>query len=180
MTPQLKKKIIPAALLVAVLVLGYVAWQKMRPAGPGEGFVSGNGRIEATEIDVATKLAGRVKEILVREGDFVKAGQPLATMQVDSLVAQRDEARARQQQALDTVVGAQAQVAVRESDKAAALAMVAQRESELDAAKRRLARSETLSKEGASSVQELDDDRARVRSVAAALNAAKAQITDCP
>jgi len=86
-------------------------------------------------------------------------------------VAQRDEARARQQQALDTVVGAQAQVAVRESDKAAALAMVAQRESELDAAKRRLARSETLSKEGASSVQELDDDRARVRSVAAALNA---------
>ena len=113
----------------------------------------------------------------VRAGDFVKAGQPLATMQVDSLTAQRDEARARQQQASDAVVGAQAQVAVRESDKAAALALVAQRESELDAAKRRLARSETLSKEGASSVQELDDDRARVRSVAAALNAAKAQVT---
>ena len=94
MTPQLKKKLIPAALVVAVIVLGYVAWQKMRPTGPGEGFVSGNGRIEATEIDVATKLAGRVKEILVREGDFVKAGQPLATMQVDSLAAQRDEARA--------------------------------------------------------------------------------------
>ncbi|MFM2087618.1 MAG: hypothetical protein RLZZ237_2487, partial [Pseudomonadota bacterium] len=60
MTPQLKKKIIPAALIVAAVVLGYVAWQKMRPTGPGEGFVSGNGRIEATEIDVATKLAGRV------------------------------------------------------------------------------------------------------------------------
>ncbi|MEG1116828.1 MAG: biotin/lipoyl-binding protein, partial [Janthinobacterium sp.] len=80
MNAQLKKKLIPAARVVAVLVLGYVAWQKMRPTGPGEGFVSGNGRIEATEIDVATKLAGRVKEILVREGDFVKAGQPLATM----------------------------------------------------------------------------------------------------
>src|SRR5471032_89233 len=161
MTPQLKKKIIPAALIVAAVVLGYVAWQKMRPTGPGEGFVSGNGRIEATEIDVATKLAGRVNSITVREGDFVKAGQPLATMQVDSLSAQRDEARARQQQASDAVVGAQAQVAVRESDKAAALAVVTQRESELDAAQRRLARSETLSKEGASSVQELDDDRAR-------------------
>ncbi|MEG1328413.1 MAG: hemolysin D, partial [Janthinobacterium sp.] len=73
MNAQLKKKLIPAALVVAVLVLGYAAWQKMRPTGPGEGFVSGNGRIEATEIDVATKLAGRVKEILVREGDFVKA-----------------------------------------------------------------------------------------------------------
>src|SRR5471032_1661040 len=85
--------------------------------------------------------------------------------------------RARAQNRCETGVGAQAQVAVRESDKAAALAVVAQRESELDAAQRRLARSETLSKEGASSVQELDDDRARVRSVAAALNAAKAQVT---
>ena len=45
MNVQLKKKIIPAALVVAVIVLGYVAWQKMRPTGPGEGFVSGNGRI---------------------------------------------------------------------------------------------------------------------------------------
>jgi HlyD family secretion protein len=42
------------------------------------GLVSGNGRIEATEIDVATKLPGRVTAMLVDEGDFVKAGQPLA------------------------------------------------------------------------------------------------------
>src|SRR5471032_2713353 len=99
MTPQ--KKIIPAALIVAAVVLGYVAWQKMRPTGPGDGFVSGNGRIEATEIDVATKLTSRVNSITVREGDFVKAGQPLATMQVDSLSAQRDEARARAEQVRD-------------------------------------------------------------------------------
>ncbi|MGN6657751.1 MAG: HlyD family secretion protein, partial [Achromobacter mucicolens] len=37
--------------------------------------------------------------------------------------------------------------------------------------------SETLSKEGASSIQELDDDRARVRSMQAAVNAARAQVT---
>ena len=54
---------------------------------------------------------------------------------------------------------------------------MAQRESELDAARRRLARSETLSREGASSIQELDDDRARVRSVQAAVHAARAQVT---
>ena len=46
----------------------------------------------------------------------------------------------------------------------AALALVAQRQSELDAAQRRLARSQTLVREGASSEQEVDDDRARVRS----------------
>ncbi|CDG81339.1 HlyD family secretion protein [Janthinobacterium agaricidamnosum] len=177
MTPQLKKKFLPAALVLAVLALAYYGWHALRPAGPGPGFVSGNGRIEATEVDVATKLPGRVDALLVREGDFVKAGQPLAKMQVQSLEAQRDEARARHQQARDTVVGAEAQVAVRQSDKVAAQAVVAQRESELDAAQRRLARSETLAREGASSAQELDDDRARVRSIASALNAARAQVT---
>ncbi|MBS2510713.1 hemolysin D, partial [Salmonella enterica subsp. enterica serovar 1,4,[5],12:i:-] len=55
-------------------------------------------------------------------------------------------------------------------------AVVVQRESELDAARRRLARSETLSKEGASSIQELDDDRARVRSAQASVHAARAQV----
>ncbi|MBN9114095.1 MAG: HlyD family efflux transporter periplasmic adaptor subunit, partial [Pandoraea sp.] len=55
-------------------------------------------------------------------------------------------------------------------------ANVAAREAELDAAARRLSRSETLSKEGASSVQELDDDRARVRSTRAAVTAARAQV----
>jgi HlyD family secretion protein len=176
MNPQLKKKLIPAALALAAAALAYYGWQMLQPSGPGPGFASGNGRVEATEIDVATKFAGRVEAILVGEGDFVRAGQPLARMQVQSLSAQRDEARARQRQAQDGVAGAQALVAVRESDKAAVQALVAQRESELDAARRRLARSETLSREGASSVQELDDDRARVRSVGAALDAARAQV----
>ena len=132
--------------------------------------------MEATEIAIASKIAGRVTEILVNEGDFVTAGQVLARMQVDSLEAQRDEAEARLQQAQQTVSGAVAQVALRESDLQAVQAAVIQRASDLDAAERRLARSETLSKEGASSGQELDDDRARVASARAALAASKAQV----
>jgi len=116
------------------------------------------------------------KALSENEGDFGQAGQPLARMQIQVLEAQRDEARAQYQQAVNTVVGAQAQVSLRESDKLATQALVTQRESELDAAQRRLARSEVLSVEGASSIQELDDDRARVRSVQAAVNAAKAQV----
>jgi multidrug efflux pump subunit AcrA (membrane-fusion protein) len=95
---------------------------------PRRGLASGNGRIEATEVDVATKLGGRVDAILVNEGDFVSAGQPLARMQVLSLEAQRDEAQARQQQSVSAVASAEAQVAVRESDHQAALALAAQRE----------------------------------------------------
>ncbi|WNL44157.1 HlyD family efflux transporter periplasmic adaptor subunit [Dyella sp. BiH032] len=176
MSPNLKHRLLPLLIAVAVLAGGYLLWRAMRPSGPGEGFVSGNGRIEATEIDVATKLPGRVQDILVDEGDFVSAGQVLGHMQIQSLEAQRDEAVARQQQAVSAVASAEAQVAVRESDRQTALAQTALRESELDAAQRRLARSETLSREGASSVQELDDDRARVRGAQAALNAARAQV----
>jgi HlyD family secretion protein len=168
--------VIVAALLLVAAAVGVAAWYVLQPSGPGPGFASGNGRIEATEIDVATKLGGRVDTIAVREGDFVQAGQVLATMRDDTLLAQRNQARAQQQQASDNVAGMLAQVAMRESDEVAAAAIVAQRTSELDAARRRLARSDTLAREGASSAQELDDDRARVRGTEAALAAARAQV----
>ena len=175
MNSTLKNRLIFLAIAVAVVAAGAYAWTTLRPQGPGDGLVSGNGRIEATEIDVAAKLGGRVQSIVVKEGEFVTAGQTLAHMQIDTLEASRDEARARQQQAVAAVASAQAQVAVRESDRQAVLALVAQRQSELDAAQRRLARSQTLVREGASSDQEVDDDRARERSLQAAVVAAKAQ-----
>jgi HlyD family secretion protein len=174
---KLKAWLIPGTVIVALLAAGVAAWILLLPKGPGSGFISGNGRIEATEIDVATKLPGRVQDIMVDEGDFVQAGQPLAQMQIDVLDAQRDEARARHLEAVNAVASARAQVAVRRSDTAALQAVVKQRESELDAAQRRLARSETLSREGAASIQELDDDRARTRSAQAALAAAQAQVS---
>ncbi len=171
-----RKWLIPAVSVAVLAGAGLVAWQMLRPKGPGDGFVSGNGRLEATEIDVAAKLGGRVQDILVGEGDFVKAGQPLAHMQVQTLDAQRDEASARHQQSITGVASAEAQVAMRESDRQAALAVVTQRESELDAAQRRFARSETLARDGASSEQELDDDQARMNSAKAAVGAAQAQV----
>lgn len=176
MNPTLKTALIPILMVATVALAGHWGWSHLKPSGPGVGFVSGNGRIEATEIDVATKLSGRVDDIMVAEGEFVVAGQPLAKMQVQSLEAQRDEARAQHQQLVNAVASAEAQVAARMSDKVAMQALVAQRESELDAAERRLVRSETLARQGATSRQELDDDRARVRSVHAAVTAAQAQV----
>ncbi|MDY0106410.1 MAG: HlyD family secretion protein [Giesbergeria sp.] len=169
-------KMMAAALAVVLagggLLLHWAPWQE---AGPGPGFVSGNGRIEATEIAVAARLGGRVQDILAAEGEFVKAGQPVVRMQIDGLQAQREEAVARLQQAQLAIHSAQVQVAQRESDYQAALAVVAQRESDLDTARRRLPRSEQLAREGFFSSQLLDDDRAKVRSLQAAVAAARAQ-----
>ena len=170
-----KKTLTLLAVATALVLAGGYAWKQWQASHAHEGLAGGNGRIEATEVDIATKLGGRVEEILVGEGDFVKAGEPLARMQITSLQAQYEEAVAGKDRAVHNVAASKAQVALRQSDHAAALAVVAQREADLDAAQRRLARSETLTREGASSAQELDDDRARVRGAQAALKAALAQ-----
>ena len=175
-TPS-RKNWVTAGVIVAVVVMAAVVWIKMKPSGPGAGFVSGKGRVEATDIDIATKLAGRVLNIMVDEGDFVKAGQPLAQMQVDVLDAQRDEARAQSAQAVTAVASAEAQVAARNSDTASAQAVVGQRASELDAAQRRFSRTQSLSTNGVATLQELDDDRARVEGAESAVTAAQAQVS---
>lgn len=161
-----------AATLVAVAFFG---WRLLRPRELPEGLVSGNGRIEAVEIDVAAKSPGRVRDILVDEGAYVKAGQVVAHMDVDVLQAQRAEAEAQLQQALNAVEIANSQVIQRQSERAAAFAQTRQRQAELDAARRRLARSDTLAREGATAMQERDDDQARVEGAQAAVEAARAQ-----
>jgi len=171
-----KTKLIVGGLALVVAVLAVLGWIALQPSGPGAGFTSGNGRIEATEIDIATKLGGRVINIAVDEGDFVEVGQPLAQMQIDVLDAQRDEARAQSQQAVNAVASAEAEVVARQSEKSATAAMVEQRTSELDVAQRHLARTETLTRQGALAVQDLDDDRARVHSAEAVLTGAQAQV----
>jgi HlyD family secretion protein len=137
---------------VIMAIAAFLVWQFLKPDGDGKGIASGNGRIEATEIDVAAKFAGRIKAILVNEGDFVTVGQVVAQMDTDVLQAQR------------------------QSEKAAAEALVVQRQAELDAARKRSARSSALAAINAVSHQEADDDLSRVQGYQAAISAARAQV----
>lgn len=82
--------------IATALVLGiatFLVWQRYG-VKRDDGLTSGNGRIEATEIDVAAKIPGRIKEVLAHEGDFVTAGQVVARMDTDTLEAQLHEAQA--------------------------------------------------------------------------------------
>ncbi len=164
--------------MATALVLGLLAilaWQRYDVKGE-DGLASGNGRIEATEIDVATKIAGRIKEILVREGDFVTAGQVVALMDTEVIEAQLREAEAQLQQTQSTAATARSQLVQRQAEKAAALAVVRQHEAELNVAQKRLARTLSLAAESMTSQQKVDDDRARVQSATAAVAAARAQV----
>ena len=52
------------------------------------------GLVDATEIDVASKIPGRVKALSVREGDRVEAGQELVTIESQEVVAKIDQVKA--------------------------------------------------------------------------------------
>ena len=73
-------------LLVAAAGAGFW-WLHPRPTLP-PGFASGNGRLEADEIDIDTKFAGRIAELRADEGDMVKAGQVVAVMDTRDLQAE--------------------------------------------------------------------------------------------
>jgi len=168
----------PSTLLFVGLIAAaaFTLWWSLRPNGLPAGIVAGNGRIEATEIDIATKTPGRIVEILAREGDFVTSGSILAKMDTQALEAQRTEARAKVRQAENAYQAAKAIVVQRKSEQAAAQAVVAQRRAELDAATKRLRRSERLVGEGATPQQEVDDNHARVLGMQAAISTAIAQV----
>lgn len=167
-------------LVFAIILLlaggGYYAWQKLKPGGLPDGIASGNGRIEAIEIDISTKIPGRIREILVNEGDFVTAGQVLARMDTEQLQAQRRQAEAQLHRAVISIDTAKSLVTQREAERTAAVAVVAQRDAQFDAIQRKLARSEQLIKTNAVSQQVLDDDRANAEGANATVAAAKAQL----
>ena len=176
MSTFIKRIAIGLAGAVIVAVIGWQAWLNIKLDEGSDQFISGNGRIEATDIDIATKYAGRIVDIFAREGDFVKKGQLLAQMQIDVLNAQLDEAKAQLQQTISMVASAEAQVAMRKSDVAAAEALVVKAESELDNKRRHQVRTHKLVQKGSVPVEKLDDDNAAVRIATASLSAAKAQV----
>jgi HlyD family secretion protein len=165
-----------SAVVIGVGAIAYFGWRFLQPRELPDGFAGSNGRIEAVEIDVATKTAGRLVAIHVNEGDFVAAGQVLAQMDTDVLKAQLREAEADQSRAKSAVETAKSTVEQRESEKAAAEAVVAQRQAELDLATRRFARAERLVGTGAMAREDFDTEQSQLYSARAAVSSAKANV----
>jgi HlyD family secretion protein len=76
----------PLLLVVPVAIGAAYWWLHPAPLLP-PGFASGNGRLEADEIDIDTKFAGRILQLNVDEGDLVKSGQVVAVMDTRDLQA---------------------------------------------------------------------------------------------
>ncbi len=187
-----KKGLLIGLAVLVLAVVAYVSWSKLTGEGLPSGFIASNGRIEAVEIDISTKTAGRLQDIVVREGDFVKAGQVLAQMDTAQLEAKKRQAEAQLRRAKIAIDTAHSLVAQREAEKTSALAVVEQRKAQLDSASKTYTRSRQLLTGNAVSQQIVDDNEAAELSARAtlasaeaslaasdaAINAAKAQIVD--
>lgn len=192
MSNQAQRRIAVAAFAIFVLFLGYYVWNQLKPPALPNGFVTGNGRIEATEVDIATKSAGRIKEVLVHEGDFVEPGQVVARMDTQALEAEYSEMQAKVRQSrsasstadavtvqrLEARASASAQLAQRRQAKATALAAVAQYESEVDFARSELKRTEGLVAKGFITQQRLEADKTKLQTAQSALEAARSRVAE--
>jgi len=102
-----KKRRNPLKVIVPLLLLagiGFGVWKLVfsKPAEPAN-IVRLTGRIEGDDSAISPKVSGRLLEIRFREGDSVKAGETIATLD-------DPQVRAREQQAKDSLTAAEAQL----------------------------------------------------------------------
>jgi len=155
------------ALALAVVIGGAGGgaywWLHMLPQLPPS-IAFGNGRIEAEEIDIDTKFAGRIAEILADAGDMVKAGQVVARMDTRDLSASLKKSQA---------AVSQAQKAIDEAD-----ANVVQQNSLLLLAQQELERATTLLQKGAQTREVVDQRQQTLDATSAALKAAQYRVAE--
>lgn len=135
--------------------------ERLRGDSMPEGIVKTNGRIEATQIDVASKYAGRLAEVTVKEGDEVTAGQVIARISSPEYEAQLRAAQAQVLRARQALAEAEALIAQRKSDQ-----ILARTDTE---------RGKELVEKGYLSKQVFDQRSAKADAADAALRAAQAQ-----
>ncbi|MDQ3746002.1 MAG: biotin/lipoyl-binding protein, partial [Acidobacteriota bacterium] len=88
-------RVLPVVLVVlAALFLVWYLFLRRTPVP--DSVVAASGRVEGDDAGVAAKTSGRIREITVREGDEVRAGQVVATLD-------DEQVRAREEQAQSTV-----------------------------------------------------------------------------
>jgi HlyD family secretion protein len=158
----MRRALVLVVLIALAGLAGRVAWLNFaRNQGPPPGFAMSNGRTEATEVIVATKLPGRLAEVRADEGDEVKAGDVLARMDTRELEAALAQAQAEQRRAEEHL---------RYVD-----ALLAQGRSELEFAQKSYERAKSLQASRSVSEDRVDEALNRQQVANSALQATRVQ-----
>lgn len=153
------------AVISAIVVVGliaaagaYLLWKQHEAAALPKGIVGNNGRLEATQVDIATKIAGRVIEIVPQEGDMVSAGEVVARLDKAELDAQLQQGQAEAQRSRETLAKAESDVQARQAD--------------VTLAQQQMQRAATLVEKGWTTREKYDQRKQELDSATAALTAA--------
>jgi HlyD family secretion protein len=141
----------------------YYWWQQLHPPLP-PGIAFGNGRLDSDEINIDTKYAARILQILADEGALVKAGQVVARMDTRDLQASLKRTEATVRQATHTVDEANANVV--------------QQKTQALLAKQEYDRAADLLKRGFQTKEVLDQREQQLNSANAALDAANERVIE--
>lgn len=160
----MKKWIVILVVIAAVAGIGGYAYWNYRRAQEMlyPKFYSGNGRLEATEIYVSSKLAGRIEKIFVKEGDLVKKGDKLVQMQTSTLEAEK--------------AATLANIKVQEGELAMARATVKLKESAFSGAEKEFKRQSALISSNAVSQRVFDEAETKYNNAKADLEYARANV----
>ncbi|HKC88125.1 MAG TPA: HlyD family efflux transporter periplasmic adaptor subunit [Blastocatellia bacterium] len=195
------KKVIRVIFVALTLAGALIWWFFLRGSNTPSEIISVSGRIESDDAAVAAKTSGRIREITVREGDQVKAGQVIATLDDEQVKARVDQAQSNVAQAEARLNRARHEVAVLQAQleqsrlgvnqaRVDAEGRVSQAQAHVAAAEASLARAEadykqaradaerftTLAEQGDAPAREGEQARAAAEAHKAVVEAARKQV----
>jgi HlyD family secretion protein len=195
------KKVIRAIVAILLITGATIWWFFLRESNTPREIISVSGRIESDDAAVAAKTSGRIREITVREGDQVKAGQVIATLDDEQVKARVDQAQSNVAQAEARLSRARHEIAVLQAQleqsrlgvnqsRLDAEGRVSQAQAHIAAAEASLARAEadykqaradaerftTLAEQGDAPAREGEQARAAAEAHKAVVQAARKQV----
>ena len=154
-----------ASVVVVVGVIGFFAFSRQKEVIQGQ--------VEVSEYRVSSKVPGRILEIRVKEGDFVKVGDTLAILDAPEVRAKMEQAQSAQDAA--SALELKAQNGAREEQIRGAYNVLQQAKAGLEIAEKSYQRIQRLFDEGVVSEQKRDEVYAQYKAMEAQMKAAQSQ-----
>ena len=131
------------------------------------------GQVEVTEYRVSSKVPGRILELRVSEGDYVKAGDTLAILDAPEVRAKMEQARSAESAA--AALELKAQNGARKEQIQGAFSVLQQAKAGFEIAEKSYQRIQRLYDEGVVSAQKRDEVYANYKAMEAQMKAAQSQ-----
>ena len=131
------------------------------------------GQVEVSEYRVSSKVPGRILEIRVKEGDYVKAGDTLAILDAPEVRAKMEQAQSAEHAA--AALELKAQNGARKEQIQGAFSVLQQAKAGFEIAEKSYNRVQRLFDEGVMSAQKRDEAFANYKAMEAQMKAAQSQ-----